>query len=84
MTTKSTIFPPDDRFISENEAADRPVVLTEPAFAKKIGLSLFTVRRMRKRGEIEYIRLSAHRIGYKESYAERLLAQRTVKPTTAA
>ena len=57
--------------------ADR--VLTEPQFAEKIGLSLPTVRRKRKRGELEYIQLSEHRIGYRDSYAERLLDARTVK-----
>jgi predicted site-specific integrase-resolvase len=54
-------------------------VLSETAFAKKIGLSLVTVRRMRRRGEIEYIQLSEHRIGYRDSYAEKLLDARTVK-----
>jgi hypothetical protein len=58
-------------------------VLTEPVFAKKIGLSLFTVRRMRRRGEIEYIQHSEHRIGYRNSYAEKLLTDRTVKAVTS-
>lgn len=61
--------------------ADR--VLTEPEFSQKIGLSLHTVRRKRWRGELEYIQLSENRIGYRESYADKLLDARTVKATAA-
>jgi hypothetical protein len=65
---------------------DRPVrrrTITEPQFADAIGESLANVRRKRRRGELEYIQLSARRIAYWDDYPERLLAQRTVKATEA-
>jgi hypothetical protein len=60
------------------------LVLTEPAFAKKIGLSVATVRRQRWAGKLDYIELSDNRIGYRESYADRLIDERTVKATNTA
>jgi len=54
-------------------------VLTEHEYAEYVGLSLSTVRRQRDRGELEYIQLSENRIGYRQSYADRRLEQRTVR-----
>lgn len=54
-------------------------VLTEPEFSQKIGLSLTTVRRKRWRGELEYIQLSENRVGYRESYADKLLDTCTIR-----
>jgi predicted site-specific integrase-resolvase len=58
-------------------------ILTEKEFAKFLRVSQMTVRRQRKAGKLEYVELTPTRFGYKESYAERLIAQRTV-PATAA
>jgi predicted site-specific integrase-resolvase len=58
-------------------------VLSEPEAAEYIGLSVVTLRRMRKRGEVEYIQLSEHRVGYRQSQADKLLDARTVQPTAA-
>jgi hypothetical protein len=53
-------------------------VLTEAEFAERVGLSIVTVRRQRKAGKIPYIQLSDHRIGYRQSQADKLLDGRTV------
>jgi hypothetical protein len=57
------------------------IILTEPAFAKRIGLSVPTVRRKRKRGELQYVELSENRIGYTDEYADEYIATHTVQPT---
>jgi predicted site-specific integrase-resolvase len=56
-------------------------VLTEPQFAERLGVSVITVRRQRKAGLLDHIELSEHRIGYRESYVDQLLDERTVKAT---
>jgi predicted site-specific integrase-resolvase len=58
-------------------------ILTEPEFAKSLGLSVVTVRRQRKAGKLSYVQLSEHRIGYRSSYRDKLLDARTVKSTAA-
>jgi hypothetical protein len=61
---------------------DDPII-SEPECAKYIGVSVITLRRMRKRGEIAFVQVSENRIGYRRSYANRLLDQRTVNATAA-
>jgi predicted DNA-binding transcriptional regulator AlpA len=63
--------------------ADDPV-LSEPETAKYIGISLWTLMRMRKRGEIPYIQISDNRVGYRRSMANEIIDARTVRPTLEA
>jgi predicted site-specific integrase-resolvase len=61
---------------------DDPII-SEPEAAKYIGVSVVTMRRMRKAGRIAYVQLSENRIGYRRSAINRLLDANTI-PATAA
>jgi predicted site-specific integrase-resolvase len=58
-------------------------IITEPDFAERVNLSLSTVRRKRKRGELQYVELSDNRIGYTDEYADEYIDAHTVQPKTA-
>jgi excisionase family DNA binding protein len=63
---------PNRRIRSEKEAAEL------------LGLSQATLRRMRQRGEIAYVRLSQRRLGITDQQIDALIAARTVQPDQAA
>jgi predicted site-specific integrase-resolvase len=58
-------------------------VLSEPDAANYLGLSHDTLKRIRKRGEIDYIKLSPNRVGYRRSQCDKLLTDCTVRATVS-
>jgi predicted site-specific integrase-resolvase len=60
----------------ELDLVDDPI-LSEPECAKYLGVAAVTLRRMRKRGKIAFVQLSANRLGYRRSQANALLTART-------
>jgi predicted site-specific integrase-resolvase len=58
-------------------------IINEPDGAKYLGVSLATIRRLRRAGKIAYVQISDKRLGYRRSTLNRLLDDRTVPPTAA-
>jgi predicted site-specific integrase-resolvase len=57
---------------------DDPVI-GEQDSAQYIGTSVDTLRRLRRRGEIAYVKVNSRRIGYRRSVLNQLLDARTVQ-----
>jgi predicted DNA-binding transcriptional regulator AlpA len=72
---------PENKGAEIMQSEDDPV-FTEPEMAKRLGFSLSTLQRKRRRGEISYIQLSDNRVGYRKSHGDALLDARTVKAKT--
>jgi excisionase family DNA binding protein len=54
-------------------------IRSEREAAELLGVSQATLRRMRKRGEIAFVRLSPHRLGITDQQIDELIAKRTVR-----
>jgi hypothetical protein len=63
--------------------ADDPL-FSESETAKYLGISVFTLRRLRKRREIPFIQISEGRFAYRRSMANQIADARTVHPRIEA
>jgi predicted DNA-binding transcriptional regulator AlpA len=63
-----------------NERRASAHLLTEPALAEKLGMSLTTVRRLRRSRAIPYIPLGPRSVRYFWPDVERWLKDKTVEP----